>query len=117
MRYVSVANPISDGANIVLMSEKTWNKMPTDIQLIMEELSTKAKYDYLKAGQQQELDTRKILEEARVDLYKLSPPEVERWQNLAMPIYDQWVSNQETAGYPGKEALDTARLVVEMINW
>lgn len=117
MGYVSIANPISDGANIVLMSEKTWNKMPKDIQLVMEELSTKAKYDYLRAGHQQELDTRKILKEARVDLYNISPSEVERWQNLAMPLYDQWVSNKEQAGYPGKEALDTARLVVDMINW
>jgi len=117
MKYISIANPISDGANIVLMSQKTWNSLPKDIQLIMEELNTRAKYQYLDRGHQQDIDSIKQLKEAGMDLYNLSPSELERWDKLALPVIDQWVSNTQAAGYPGKEALEIARQVVERFTW
>ena len=106
-------NSISSGANIVLMSEKTWNSLPQDVQLIMEELNTKAKYQYLDAGHQQDIDSIKQLKKAGMEMYGLSPSEVKRWQKLAQPVMDQWVSDTQAAGFPGKEALDTALEVVE----
>jgi TRAP-type C4-dicarboxylate transport system substrate-binding protein len=117
MKYVSIANPISDGANIVLMSQRTWDSLPKDIQLIIEELNAKAKYQYLDAGQKEDIESIKKLKEAGVDLYRLSPSEVERWQKLAEPVINQWVASKEAAGYPGKMALETARQVVERLNW
>lgn len=117
MKYISIANPISDGANIVLMSQRKWDSLPADIQLIMEELNAQAKYVYLDAGQQQDIDSIKQLKEAGMELYRLSPSEVERWHKPALPVIDQWVSNTQAAGYPGKEALATAREVVERFNW
>jgi TRAP-type C4-dicarboxylate transport system substrate-binding protein len=112
-KYISIANPVSCGANIVLMSQKTWDSLPPDIQLIMEELNTKAKYQYLDAGQQQDIDSIKQLKKAGIEMYHLSPSELKRWQKLAEPIMDQWVSDTQAAGYPGKEALGTALEVVE----
>jgi TRAP-type C4-dicarboxylate transport system substrate-binding protein len=117
MKYVSMANPISCGANIVLMSQKTWDRLPVDIQLIIEELNAKAKYQYLDAGLKEDIASIKSLKEAGMDLYRLSPSEVERWQKLAEPVIDQWVRDREAAGYPAKEALETAREVVERLNW
>ncbi len=117
MKYVSIANPISNGANIVLMSKKTWDSLPQDIQLIIEELNAKAKYQYLDAGHQEDIASVKALTKAGVDLYRLSPSEVERWQKLAEPVINQWVSNKEAAGYSGKMALETARQVVERLKW
>ena len=113
MKYVSWANPISCGANIVLMSEKTWNSLPQDVQLIMEGLNEKAKYQYLDAGQQQDIDSVKTLKDAGMDLYSLSPKELMRWKDLAEPVIEQWISNTDAAGYAGDEAYDTARQVVE----
>jgi TRAP-type C4-dicarboxylate transport system substrate-binding protein len=113
MKYISWANPISSGANIVLMSQKTWDSLPQDIQLIMEELNTKAKYQYLDAGQQQDIDSIKQLKKAGMEMYSLSPDELKRWQKLAQPVIDQWVSDTQAAGFPGKEALETALQVVE----
>jgi TRAP-type C4-dicarboxylate transport system substrate-binding protein len=106
-------NSISSGANIVLMSQKTWDSLPHDVQLIMEELNTKAKYQYLDAGLQQDIDSMKQLKKAGVEMYNLSPSELKRWQKLAEPIMDQWVSDTKAAGFPGKEALETALEVVE----
>ena len=113
MKYISWANPISAGANIVLMSQKTWDSLPQDIQLIMEELNTKAKYQYLDAGQQQDIDSIKQLKKAGMEMYSLSPSELKRWQKLAEPIIDQWVSDTQAAGFSGKEALETALETVE----
>lgn len=113
MKYISWANPISSGANIVLMSQKTWDSLPQDIHLIMEELNTKAKYQYLDAGQQQDIDSIKQLKKAGMEMYSLSPDELKRWQKLAQPVMDQWVSDTQAAGFPGKEALETAHQVVE----
>jgi TRAP-type C4-dicarboxylate transport system substrate-binding protein len=113
MKYISWANPISSGANIVLMSQKTWDSLPPDIQLIMEELNTKAKYQYLDAGQQQDIDSVKQLKAAGMEMYSLSPNELKRWQKLAGPVMEQWVSDTQAAGFPGKEALEIALEVVE----
>jgi TRAP-type C4-dicarboxylate transport system substrate-binding protein len=113
IKYVSWANPISCGANIVLMSQKTWDSLPQDIKLIMEELNTKAKYQYLEAGQQQDIDSIKQLKKAGLDMYNLSPDELKRWQKLAQPVIDQWVSDTQAAGYPRKEAFEIALQVVE----
>jgi TRAP-type C4-dicarboxylate transport system substrate-binding protein len=95
------------------MSQKTWDSLPQDVQLIMEELNTKAKYQYLDAGQQQDIDSVKQLKKAGVEMYNLSPTELKRWQKLAEPIMNQWVSDTQAAGFPGKEALETALEVVE----
>jgi len=117
MKYLSVANPISCGANIVLMSEKAWKRLPKDVQFIIEELDEKAKYQYLEAGYAEDVDSVKQLKQAGMELYRLSPSEKDRWQHLAQPVIDQWVANKEQAGYPAKEALEIARQVVERINW
>jgi TRAP-type C4-dicarboxylate transport system substrate-binding protein len=112
MKYIP-SHPISSGANIVLMSLKTWNSLPRDVQLIMEELNAKAKTQYLEAGQQQDIESMKQIKAAGMEMYNLSPEELKRWQKLAKPIMDQWVSDTQAAGYPGKDAYETALQVVE----
>jgi len=112
MKYIP-SNPISSGANIVLMSQKTWNSLPRDVQVIMEELNKNAKNQYLEAGQQQDIDSMKQLKTAGVEMYSLSPEELKRWQKLAQPVMDQWISDTQAAGFPGKEALETAKQVAE----
>ena len=113
MKYSLWGNPIASGANIVLMSQKTWDSLPKDIQLIMEELNTKARYQYLDAGQRQDIDSGRQIRAAGMEVYSLSPDELKRWQKLTQPVIDQWVSDLQAAGFPGKETLETAHQVIE----
>jgi TRAP-type C4-dicarboxylate transport system substrate-binding protein len=117
MKYVVWGSSLFEGANIVLMSQKTWSSLPTDIQLIMEELSAKAKYDYLKRGQQHDIEALNTMKEVGMEIYRLEPDELKRMQEMMQVVEDQWVSDMEGAGLPGKEALATAKQVVERLKW
>ena len=116
-KYVVWGNSLFCGANIVLMSQKTWNSLPVDVQLIMEELSAKAKYDYLDIGHQADIDALNAMKAAGMDLTRLSPEESKKWQKLFKGIEDQWVSETQAAGFPGKEALEITKKVIERSQW
>lgn len=113
MKYTLWGYPISSGANIVLMSRKTWEALPPDVQLIMEELNKNAKLNYLEAGKRQDEDSIKQIKSAGVETYHLIPEELKRWQRLTQPVIDQWISDMQAAGLPGKEAFETAKGLVE----
>jgi len=113
MKYGMWGNAISSGANIVLMSRKTWDSFPKDVQAIMDDLNAKAKQQYLEAGERQDVDSLKTVKAAGFETYSLSADELRRWEKLAQPVVDFWVSDTEAAGYPGKAAIETARQVVQ----
>ena len=99
------------------MSQKTWSSLPVDVQLIMEELSAKAKYDYLDKGHQADIDALNGMKASGMELYRLSPEESKKWQKLFKGIEDQWISDTEAAGFPGKKALETTKKVIESFAW
>ncbi len=113
MKYSLTGYPISLGANIVLMTQKTWDSLPKDVQAIMKELNAKAKSDYIEEGKRQDEIAAKQIKAAGMETYGLFPEELKRWEKLLQPVIDQWISDTEKAGLPGKKAFEIARSLVE----
>jgi hypothetical protein len=83
----------------------------------MEELIAKAHYQHLEAGRVAEIQANKIMREAGMDMYKLSPDEFKRWMEKIKPIEDWVLSDLESKGLPGKEAFETAKQVGSMFGF
>ena len=92
------------------MSKKRWDSLPPDIQLIIEQLSSKAERQYL--DNELKANFRQAIVDTGVELYNLSPAEKERWKKAMAPIYDKWIADMKKQGLPGQEALDVARQVI-----
>jgi TRAP-type C4-dicarboxylate transport system substrate-binding protein len=108
--------PLSAASQWVIMSQKTWDSLPTDIQLIMEQLNVKAKYQFLEHVYGEWPDVPGQLRDVGMDVYTLSPEESARWKTALEPVYDGWLADMEAKGLPGQEALETARQVVARLT-
>jgi TRAP-type C4-dicarboxylate transport system substrate-binding protein len=116
-KYMLSGFPMYLGAQLFVMSEKTWKSLPLDVQLIMQDLGDKAKYQYLAAGQQQDIDSMNKLRGAGLEIYSLNPDELKRFQKSIEVVANQWVSDMQASGFPGKEALETTKQVLERYKW
>jgi TRAP-type transport system periplasmic protein len=105
--------PLFASGNIVGMTRKLWNSLPSDIQIIIEELNAEARVRYLQTvlTPAQNMENMKKL---GFEVYRLTPQERARWQKAAQPIVDKWVREQETKGLPAKQVLETIKQVVEL---
>jgi TRAP-type C4-dicarboxylate transport system substrate-binding protein len=105
--------PIAGGMHMLMMSQDKWNSLPPDIQAIMEELSGRAKYQFLGEADRRDSEMPIQIKATKVDSYSLSGSEVSRWQKATQGVVDEWVSEMEAKGLPGREAVKVAKQVLE----
>jgi TRAP-type C4-dicarboxylate transport system substrate-binding protein len=92
------------------MNKNTWNKLPKDVQQVVEELSGEhLSVDiHGKAADKALAGVLKKLASVGHTVYRLSPQELEMWKKASEPAYDEWVKAMEKKGLPGKKVLDEA---------
>jgi TRAP-type C4-dicarboxylate transport system substrate-binding protein len=104
--YYTAANTYQP-ALALLMNPAAWNKLPPDIQNVMEKYIGAAGSEFCG----KEFDRYNQMDKAKVQAMKgktiidLSPAETKRWKESCNPIWDRWVANIEAKGLPGKAAL------------
>lgn len=112
--YYTSANTYQP-ALIYIMNLNTWNKLPTDIQKILENYIGSAGSEYIGKG----MDRSNEAEKAKVQAMKgktiidLSPEETKRWKEACKPVWDKWLASVEAKGLPGKAVLDEAQRLSE----
>ncbi len=109
VKYV-LWEPISDGANIVLMSQKAWDSLPKDAQKTVDELNVEAKNWYIEEGKKQDADSIKQIKAAGLDIYSFSPSDAKRFHELMQPVVEEWIA--AAPEYPRKEAVEVARQAI-----
>ncbi len=102
--------PFSDGANIVLMSQKAWDSLPKDAQKTIDDLNVEAKNWYIEEGKKQDIDSVKQIKAAGLEIYNFSPADAKRFQELVQPVTDEWIA--ATPDYPRKEAVEVAKQAI-----
>jgi len=96
------------------MNLDTWNKLPKDVKEIIKQLNKDYLVERTKLQNQQLKETTETLIANENDIYCLPADEVERWKAKLVPkIYDDWVSEMEAKGLPGRELLDLYHELIE----
>ena len=104
--YYTAANTYQP-ALAFLMNPAAWDKLPPDIQKILEKYIGAAGSDF--CGREFDLTNGKDMAKVRAmkgkTIIDLSPAETKRWKETCRPIWDKWVANMEAKGLPGKAVL------------
>jgi TRAP-type C4-dicarboxylate transport system substrate-binding protein len=97
------------------MNLGVWNKLPPDIQKILENYIGSAGSEYFGKEMDRSNETEKAKVQAMKDktIIDLSPEETKRWKEACKPIWDKWVATVEAKGLPGKAVLEEAQKLSE----
>lgn len=99
----------------LLMNQAAWDRLPPDIQKIMEKYIGAAGSEFFGKGLDRFDDVCKAkVQSMRADkITDLSPEEIKRWRKACSPIWDKWIANMEAKGLPGKTVLQEAQKLSE----
>lgn len=98
----------------VVMNKKKWDSLPADVKKVIDDL-----------GKDQALWTGKYVDDHvkesmawsektyNVQVYKLSPKEIERWYAVLKPMTDTYLKDVAAKGLPAKEILDNVMKLKE----
>jgi len=101
---------ISTTVFFFVMNKKSWDKLPPDVQKVIDQLSG----EYLGAEMNGKLADKAVigvykkLEASGDKVYSLPPTELEVWEKSAAPAFGEWVKAMEDKGLPGKKVLEEA---------
>ena len=104
--------PTFSGAFVTIMNKKSWEKLPADIQKIIDEVSEETNKNrilfYEKLAKEAEATLSKNLE-----AYSLPPEEEAKWRQAASAVTENWIKEMEAKGYPARKAVEVMRSVVK----
>lgn len=92
---------------VQVMNLDTWNKIPPDIQKVMDQVAREVEGKYLEEQTKANRDAVKAWVDAGGKVMILPPEEVAKIKSIATPkIWDDWIKGVEAKGLPGKEIFD-----------
>ena len=102
-KYVTMLNgPVYPFA--VVMNWNSWNKLPQDIQKVMDDLGKEQSEwtgKYMDDHVNESLDWSKKTH--NIEIIELSPGEKAKWDAKLAPITDKWIKDASEKGLPAKE--------------
>jgi TRAP-type C4-dicarboxylate transport system substrate-binding protein len=98
------------GMFIVAMNQKTWKKLPPDIQKILEDLSSWAQKLFNDSADATDEKALSVIQKAENTIIRLTPQEKARWVKATKPVVNNWAAKLDDRGLPG------TAIVEEMIK-
>jgi TRAP-type C4-dicarboxylate transport system substrate-binding protein len=89
----------------------SWNKLPKDIQTLLEGEELGPSFFPKHFGGEFERMTKvgsDLMKQTKVETITLPLAELERWKARAMPVREAWVKEMEAKGKPGRKTLEDA---------
>jgi len=108
-----VDEPLYGGLVPVLMSKRSWNKLPSDIQLIIEQVNKELAYTFFNFIWEEMKNGYEIASQGGREITKLSPKEQERWQKTIRPVTDAALARINEKGLPGEKIMAKSRDVLD----
>jgi len=103
--------PVYAGIWVVAMNKETWNSLPKELQVLMEEIGQEVQAAEMKKT----IDSQKGFWEAvrknGMETYSISSEEVARLKKATSSEDDKYVAEWSAKGYPVKEALAMMRRI------
>ena len=108
-KYVTECWPIGQVYTFyMVMNKDTWNKLPPNIQKIINEYPFEEKLAAM--WNEIDIDGKKYGMEKGLKFIELPPEEIAKWKKAVEPVLDKYVKSMVAAGYQEKE-------VRELINY
>jgi TRAP-type C4-dicarboxylate transport system substrate-binding protein len=96
---------ISMGEFVFIMNKNFWDKLPPDIQAVIDNVNKEERAAHL-AAQNQAIDDAWQQLEAHMEIYSLTPEEADRWKAKVSPLIDEWVKSVKDKGFPADEIME-----------
>jgi TRAP-type C4-dicarboxylate transport system substrate-binding protein len=91
----------------VVMNKAKWESLPADVKKVIDDLS---RDQALWTGQYVDNHVKEAMEWSKktynVQVYELSPKEIDRWYSVLKPMTDKYIKDVEAKGLPGKAILE-----------
>lgn len=108
---------LAQGAYGIMVNLDTWNRLPADIQKIIEETYQWEVDEIAKGEVELERDVINRLREEGKTFVELTPEEAQKWHDLAMPFIEQWIKDSEAKGWPARKVFEEReRLISEYLK-
>lgn len=98
----------------VVMNMDSWNKLPKDVQKVMDDLSLEQALwtsDYLDKHVVDALEWSKKTH--NVEVIELSKGQMAKWDKLLEPIIDKWTKDAKAKGLPGEAIIEDIRALTK----
>jgi TRAP-type C4-dicarboxylate transport system substrate-binding protein len=105
-------NPIYGGVFILIMNKETWDSLPKDLQLTIDQVSRDVTAKSTKMLIDEAQKRWETLRDKKMEIYAISQEEEAQWKKATAGVADQYVQEWSAKGYPVKEALAMMRKVV-----
>jgi TRAP-type C4-dicarboxylate transport system substrate-binding protein len=90
----------------LIMNKDSWNKLPPDLQKVIDDTREWVKQEGTKAWQDAMPVSIKYMTDSGIEMIFLSPEELARWDAKTEPIYGNIKATLNQAGLPGDEIVD-----------
>jgi TRAP-type C4-dicarboxylate transport system substrate-binding protein len=91
---------------VVAMNHNFFDKLPADLQKVVDEVSSKWNAKAGKVADDSNLHAAQAMKDAGVEFYEPAENELESWYTPLSPMLDTWKSTVDGLGMPGQEIMD-----------
>ena len=115
-KYATECWPIGQVYTFYLvMNKDTWNKLPPNIQKILNEYPFEEKFAAM--WNEIDIDGKQYGMEKGLKFIELPPDEIKKWKKAVEPVVDKYVKSMTDAGYPTKEVRESINYVRMRIEY
>lgn len=97
----------------VIINAKRWESLPEEIKKIFEETSREWIDKHGKAWDESDSEGKEFTLSLGNEIIELSAEESERWRKAVEPVIDEYISEIEKKGIPGKEAIEILKRIIK----
>ena len=99
---------------VLAMNKGRYEGLPDDLKQVIDDNSG-LEFSVFAGGQMQKDDgpARQAALDAGNNVVTLSVEQAQEWQDVAAPIYDEWVAEMSEKGIDGQALIDEARMLIE----
>ncbi len=99
---------------VLAMNKDRYDSLPADLQKVIDDNSG-LEFSVFAGGVMEDSDApaRAIAVERGNNIVTLTAEEAQAWQDVAAPIYTEWVAEMEEKGIDGQALIDEARMLID----
>ena len=117
-KYVTLCWPAANVYTFyVVMNRKVWNRLPCDVQKVIEELSGEYMERVALVWNAVDFVGLKAAKEHGIKFISLSPSEEARWKKAVEPTIDSYLRSLEKKGYSRKDLEEMVKFIRERISF